>query len=104
MSEPFLPGVPEGLIRAALSRAGGHEITSGKFMSPESSAALAVNTFGWFLERHILALWTPIVEVLQRLDHPLHDKVVEYYNGARNLTKDARYATACAVVDRLWSI
>ncbi|MFD1105654.1 PGN_0703 family putative restriction endonuclease [Sphingobium olei] len=47
----FLPGVPEHLVRAALTRAGGNEIESGKLDSPESSAALAVNAFGWFIER-----------------------------------------------------
>ena len=52
MREPaFLPGVPEHLVRAALAKAGGNEIDRGKFDSPESSAALAVNAFGWFLER-----------------------------------------------------
>lgn len=44
-------GVPEHRVRAALDRAGGNEIGSGKFASPESSAALAVNGFGWFLDR-----------------------------------------------------
>lgn len=34
-----------------LSRAAGNELESGKFSSPESSAALAVNTFGWFIDR-----------------------------------------------------
>ena len=29
----------------------GNELTSGKFHSVESSAALAANTFGYFLER-----------------------------------------------------
>ena len=47
----FLPGVPEHLIRAALAKAGGNEIESGKLDSPESSAVLAVNAFGWFIER-----------------------------------------------------
>ena len=50
-SELFLPGVPEAKVRAALANAGGKEIESGKLSSPESSAALAVNAFGWFLER-----------------------------------------------------
>ncbi len=48
---PLLPGVPEKLVRLALMSAGGNEIESGKLDSPESSAALAVNAFGWFLER-----------------------------------------------------
>ena len=51
MSELFLPGVPGELMRTALSRAGGNEIASGKFSSGESSAALAVNAFGWFVDR-----------------------------------------------------
>lgn len=47
----FLPGVPveHGLDRFAA--AGGNEIGSGKFQSPESSAALAVNSFAWFISR-----------------------------------------------------
>ena len=47
----LLPGVPEAEVRARLESAGGNEIASGKFANPESSAALAVNGFGWFLER-----------------------------------------------------
>lgn len=47
----LLPGVPAHLVRAALAAAAGNEIDSGKLHSPESSAALAVNAFGWFLER-----------------------------------------------------
>lgn len=47
----FLPGVPEEKVRTAFDRAGGNEIASGKFASPESSAALAANGFGWFLDR-----------------------------------------------------
>lgn len=47
----FLPGVPEDQVRAAFDRAGGNEIAIGKFASLESSAALAANGFGWFLDR-----------------------------------------------------
>lgn len=47
----FLPGVPEHSVRAALAKAGGNEIESGKLDSPESSAALAANAFGWFIDR-----------------------------------------------------
>jgi hypothetical protein len=50
-SSVFLPGVPEDRVRAALAAAGGNEINSGKLDSSESSAALAVNAFGWFIER-----------------------------------------------------
>lgn len=49
--ELFLPGVPATAIRAAYSAAPGNEIDSGKFGSPESSAALVGNAFGIFLDR-----------------------------------------------------
>ncbi|MEQ8354638.1 MAG: hypothetical protein RH942_03800 [Kiloniellaceae bacterium] len=49
MGELFLPGLPEDLIRAVYENAPGNEIESGKFASPESSAALVANTFGIFL-------------------------------------------------------
>ena len=38
-------------IEGILDAAAGNEIRSGKFDSPESSSALAVNTFGYFLHR-----------------------------------------------------
>jgi hypothetical protein len=47
----FLPGVPVGYVRERLYKADGHELSSGKLASSESSAALAVNTFGWFHDR-----------------------------------------------------
>lgn len=47
----FLPGVPSAHVLDRLARAGGKEIESGKFASSESSAALAVNSFGWFVHR-----------------------------------------------------
>lgn len=47
----FLPGVPAERVLACLRRAPGNELASGKFASPESSAALAANAFGWFLDR-----------------------------------------------------
>lgn len=50
ISARFLPGVPEAHVRQRLSAAGGNEIESGKFSHTESSAALAVNTFGWFVD------------------------------------------------------
>lgn len=63
----LLPGVPEHYVLARLSAAAGDELKSGKFASPDSSAALAVNCFAWFHERpHLLppfpslsAQWPP---------------------------------------------
>ena len=51
MCNRFLPGVPGKQIREIYDAAPGNEIARGKFDSPESSAALAANTFGFFLNR-----------------------------------------------------
>ena len=51
MNERFLPGVPGPEIEAIFNAAAGNEIAAGKFDSPESSAALAANAFGFFLHR-----------------------------------------------------
>lgn len=47
----FLPDLPVDGILECLTRAPGNEIKSGKFDSPDSSAALVANAFGWFLNR-----------------------------------------------------
>jgi len=51
LASALLPGLPINLIRACYAAAPGNEIASGKFSSPESSAALAANAFGPFLLR-----------------------------------------------------
>ncbi len=51
MTDRFLPGIPGEQIEGIFNNAPGNEIESGKFDSPESSAALAANAFGWFLSR-----------------------------------------------------
>lgn len=51
MSDRFLPGVPSSEIEKIFNVAPGNEIATGKFDSPESSAALAANAFGFFLKR-----------------------------------------------------
>jgi hypothetical protein len=50
----LLEGVPEAKVLACLRRAPGKELESGKLASPESSAALAINAFGWFIDRPYL--------------------------------------------------
>lgn len=49
--DDFLPGVPVDHVLRRLEEAEGDELASGKFASSESSAALAVNCFGWFIPR-----------------------------------------------------
>ena len=51
MTDRFLPGVPGAEIERIFNAAAGNEIVTGKFDSPESSAALAANAFGYFLKR-----------------------------------------------------
>ena len=56
MADRFLPGVPGPQIEAIYRAAPGREITGkppgcDRFDSPQSSAALAANTFGFFLNR-----------------------------------------------------
>ena len=51
MTGRFLPGVPGPEIEAIFEAAPGNEIATGKFDSPASSAALAANAFGFFLNR-----------------------------------------------------
>ena len=51
MTGRFLPGVPRPAIEAIFNAAPGNEIATGKFDSPESSAALAANAFGFFLKK-----------------------------------------------------
>lgn len=44
----ILAHLKSDVIHGAYAKAGGHEIESGKFASPESSAALAANVFAYF--------------------------------------------------------
>lgn len=61
----LLPGVPINAVISALSKAAGKELESGKFASEESSSALAVNAFGWFIERPTLLPQLPSAPPLQ---------------------------------------
>lgn len=90
----LLPGLPAERILACYANAPGKEIERGKFASPESSAALAANAFGYFLGRAADlpplpgcgdASWPAVdigLEVLLRFPwpggrHPCLDAVVE---------------------------
>lgn len=47
----FLPDLPVDKILARYAASPGSELKSGKFDSPDSSAFLVANAFGWFLEK-----------------------------------------------------
>ena len=99
-TSPFLTGVPEDRVRTALAAAGGNEIDSGKLDSPESSAALAVNTFGWFIERPAdLPSFPPLAD----LDWPAQRVDVERqmrfpWRGGRHPWLDAAVETATHLI------
>lgn len=100
ISPHFLPGVPRDLVQAALIKAGGNEIASGKLASPESSAALAVNAFGWFIER---AADLPPFPQLADLDWPALRIDVERqmrfpWRGGRHPWLDAAVETATHLI------
>ncbi len=96
----FLPGVPSSLVVERLNAAGGNEVSSGKLASPESSAALAVNTFGWFIERPELL---PAFPMLQSLDWPATLVAIEYcarfpWSGGMHPWLDAWIETPAAII------
>ena len=77
MNDPkihFLDGVAADKCLAALSAAAGQELVSGKFLSPVSSSALAVNCFGWFFERPDAL---PALPGLEDLDWPARSVEIE---------------------------
>lgn len=91
----FLPGVPGEACLEALGKSDGNELASGKLISAESSAALALNTFGWFLERpHDL----PKLPDLLDLDWPAKHVAIERqmrfpWRGGRHPWLDAAAET-----------
>lgn len=96
----FLPGVPADHVLARLSKSDGHEITSGKLNSPESSAALAVNTFGWFVDQ---PRRLPRIDVFPDIDWPATFVEVEYqvrfpWRGGRHPWLDAFVETESAII------
>ena len=50
MSDALFSNLPTQQILDALEKSPGNEVASGKLDNPQSSAALAVNTFGLFLD------------------------------------------------------
>lgn len=67
LADYLLPGVSVDYVEARLNDAGGDELRSGKFASRESSAALAVNAFGWFAQRPSIFPSLPGLEAINKV-------------------------------------
>lgn len=100
LAELLLPGVPVERVRRALERAAGGELASGKFASPESSSALAVNGFGPYLDAPGTM---PHFPCLADLDWPAVRVDVERqmrfpWSGGRHPWLDAAFETVTRLV------
>ena len=100
MPERFLPGVPGAEVEAAFRAAPGNEIERGKFDSPESSAALAANAFGFFLKRppDLPPLPGCEGEAWPALQLKLEEKVRFPWRGGRHPVLDCLIATQSALI------
>lgn len=94
----FLPDVPAEAVIAALSRAPGGELASGKFDSPESSAALVANAFGRFLEAADLLPPLPGVPMGRPLQVEIEAEMRFPWRGGRHPWMDAAITTATTLV------
>ncbi len=96
----LLPGVYEEYVRERLAAAGGKEVESGKFQSPDSSAALAVNAFAWF---HSQPALLPLFPGTQVAGWPATGVEVEYcvrfpWSGGRHPWLDASVETDTHII------
>lgn len=99
MTDPsFLPGVPAEVVLTALRRSPGNELASGKFASPESSAALVANAFGWFLLRPKLLPPLPGVPMGQPEEVEIEAEMRFPWSGGRHPWMDAAITTPTTLV------
>jgi hypothetical protein len=94
----FLPDLPADALLAALRRSPGNEVDSGKFDSPESSSALAVNAFGWFLERPTLLPPLPGVPMGRSEAVEIEAEMRFPWHGGRHPWLDVAVTTATTLV------
>lgn len=99
MQNRFLPGVPVTLVEVALQKAGGNEL-EGKFDNQRSSAALAVNGFGWFIERPHLLPPLPGLDDLPLIDAKITvERQMRFpWSGGRHPWLDVAIETASHLI------
>ena len=100
MTDRFLSGVPGSQIEAIYQDGPGNEIATGKFDSPRSSANLAANTFGLFLN---LAADLPPLPGCEQEAWPassltLEGKLRFPWNGGRHPVLDVLVTTPSALI------
>ena len=100
LDDGLLPGLPSDLIRQRYATAPGNEIESGKFQSPESSAALAANAFGYFIDKSEAL---PMLPVEGALGWPAKSVQLEVENrfpwrGGRHPWLDVMIETSTALI------
>lgn len=94
----FLPDVPSDAILAALLRAPGNEVATGKFDAPESSQALAANAFGRFLAQPALLPPLPSVPMGRPEQAALLVEMHFPWRGGRHPWGDVALTTATSFV------
>lgn len=94
----FLPDVPADAVLAALRRAPGGELATGKFDSAESSSALAANAFGRFLTAPELLPPLPGVPMGRPVEVELEAEMRFPWKGGRHPWLDAAVRTATTLV------
>lgn len=94
----FLPDLPVEDILACLARSPGNEVKSGKFDSPESSAALVANAFGWFLNRPHDLPPLPGVPAGQVTDVTLEAEMRFPWSGGRHPWLDVGISTHTTLI------
>lgn len=93
--EALLPHLDRDSILKIYEAAPGGEIRSGKFANPASSAALAANVFGWFLDRpEELLIRTGPDGVFQNVQSVTLEAEVRFpWHGGRHPSLDALIRT-----------
>ncbi|MEP6967164.1 MAG: hypothetical protein ABI906_03710 [Pseudomonadota bacterium] len=95
----LLDHLPKELILERYRAAGGEELSSGKFLSPESSAALAANAFGVFAERpDLLTLPSPAVAPGEALSVQLETQMLFPWRGGLHPWLDVAIETKGSLI------
>ena len=94
----FLPELPADAVLAALSRAPGNELSSGRFDSPESTQALSANAIGFFLSRPALLPPLPAVPMGRPETVAIMEELRLPWKGGRHPWLDAVVTTPTSLV------